>query len=84
MILITTFDKQEFPVNQSLDEIHQLLAAQQFFRINRQYLVNYSAVKEVEHYFTRKLVVTLSVDTSEKLLIGKDKTAAFLNWLDSR
>ena len=81
---IMTFDRQEFPVNQSLDEIHQLLAAQQFFRINRQYLVNYSAVKEVEHYFTRKLVVTLSFDTSEKLLIGKDKTTAFLNWLDSR
>lgn len=81
---ITTFDGQEFPVNQSLDEIYQQLAPHQFFRINRQYLVNYTAVKEVEHYFTRKLFVSLSVDTPDKLLIGKDKTGSFLNWLDSR
>ncbi|WP_258539513.1 LytTR family transcriptional regulator DNA-binding domain-containing protein [Chitinophaga oryzae] len=60
------------------------LSARQFYRLNRQYLINFSAVREVEHYFARKLLVNLHVATPEKLLIGKEKTAAFLQWLEER
>lgn len=62
---------------------HIIYLQKSCFRINRQYLVNYSAVKEVEHYFARKLFVRLKVATPDKLLIGKDKAAAFLSWLEN-
>ena len=81
---IMTFDKNEYQITQSLDEVHKLLAPSQFFRINRQYLVNFSAVREAEHYFSRKLIIKLKVPTEEKLLVGKDKVTAFLNWLENR
>jgi two-component system response regulator LytT len=81
---IVTFDQLEYPVSQSLDEIHSLLPAKQFFRLNRQYLISFSAIKEVEPYFARKLFVNLAVPTPEKLLIGKDKTTIFLTWLENR
>ena len=80
---IVTFDRQEYTIDLSLEEVHQLLAAKQFFRINRQYLINFNSVKEVEHYFSRKLFVRLVIDTPEKLLVGKDKAAGFLAWLDN-
>lgn len=81
---IMTFQGQEYAIDQSLDQVQGLLSARQFFRLNRQYLVNFSAVKEVEHYFARKLLVKLTVPTAEKLLIGKEKTSSFLNWLENR
>jgi two-component system, LytTR family, response regulator LytT len=81
---IYTFDKGEYQITQSLDEIHKLLSPSQFFRINRQYLVSFSAIRESEHYFSRKLLVKLSVATEEKLLVGKEKATAFLNWLENR
>jgi DNA-binding LytR/AlgR family response regulator len=52
--------------------------------MNRQYLVNFSAIREAEHYFSRKLLVKLSVPTEEKLLVGKEKVTAFLSWLENR
>src|SRR5258706_9752098 len=53
--VIVCFDRQEeYTVNYSLEQIQRLLSDQQFFRLNRQYLINFSAVKEVEHYFARK------------------------------
>jgi len=52
--------------------------------LNRQYLVNFDAVKEVEHYFARKLLVNLTVATPEKLLVAKEKVRTFLDWLESR
>jgi two-component system response regulator LytT len=81
---IMTFQEQEYAIDQSLDQVQGLLSSKQFFRLNRQYLVNFSAIKEVEHYFARKLFVKLVIPSPDKLLIGKEKTGGFLSWLESR
>jgi DNA-binding LytR/AlgR family response regulator len=82
--MIMSFNEQEYPVNYSLEQIQQLLPAEDFFRLNRQYLVNFRAIKEVEHYFARKLLVKLLVPAPEKLLVPKEKTGGFLQWLENR
>lgn len=81
---IMTFQEQEYAITQSLDQVQDLLSPKQFFRLNRQYLVNFSAIKEVEHYFARKLFVKLVIPSPDKLLIGKEKTSVFLSWLENR
>lgn len=81
---IKTFDEQSYFINQSLDQVQALVSPKQFFRLNRQYLINFSAIKEVEHYFARKLLVKLVIPSPEKLLIGKEKTTTFLSWLENR
>ncbi|TKC62225.1 response regulator transcription factor [Pedobacter hiemivivus] len=81
---LMTFQEQEYTLMQSLDQLQSILSTKQFFRLNRQYLVNFSAIKEVEHYFDRKLFVKLVIPSPDKLLIGKEKTTIFLNWLENR
>lgn len=78
------FDKQEFTLSQSLDQIAGSVSSKQFFRVNRQYLVNFKAIKEVEHYFLRKLYVKLLMETPDKLLINKEKSHSFLSWMEER
>lgn len=82
--VIMCFNKEEYFVNYSLEQIQQLLPEKQFFRLNRQYLINFHAVKEVEHYFARKLLVNPVIPTKEKLLVSKEKVSVFLHWLDDR
>ncbi len=77
-------DKAEYPVSHSLDQLQNLLAGKQFFRVNRQYLVNFTAIKEVEHYFARKLLINLIIGTADKLIVSKDRANDFLNWLENR
>lgn len=81
---LVTVTSEEYGISQSLDELYKVMNPKQFFRINRQYLIGYSSVKEVEHYFARKLIVKLNISTTEQLIIGKDKATSFLNWLDNR
>jgi len=81
---IQCFDKQKFTINQSLDQIAGLVSAKQFFRVNRQYLVNFKAIKDVEHHFMRKLFVKLVIDTPDALLINKEKSQGFLSWMEDR
>jgi two-component system response regulator LytT len=82
--IIVCFDRQEYTVNYSLEQIQNLVTDKQFFRLNRQYLINFNAVKEAEHYFARKLLVNLVVAAKEKLLVSKEKVSSFLHWLENR
>ncbi len=82
--LIKTFEQEEYMINQSLDQIHAMLSPEQFFRLNRQYLVNFKAIKDVEHYFARKMLVNLVIPSPEKLLVNKEKVQIFLSWLENR
>ena len=81
---IVCFDRLEYFLNYSFENIQALLNNKQFFRLNRQYLVNFHEVKEVEHYFARKLLVNLIVPAQDKLLVSKEKLSGFLHWLDNR
>ncbi len=82
--MILCFDKQEYFLNYSLDQVQSLVPTGQFFRLNRQYLINFNAVKEVEHYFARKLLVNPVIPTNEKLIVSKERVTEFLGWLDNR
>ena len=61
-----------------------LVDSHRFYRDNRQYLVNFTAIKEVEPYFNRKLGVKLNVKCKEQILVGKLKVTGFREWLSNR
>lgn len=83
-INMVTEDKKRYAMNESLDEIHRLVGKQSFYRINRQYLVAFKSITEVQHYFNRRLILKLVVETDEKLTVGREKANEFLDWLGNR
>ena len=84
LAVMMCFDKQEYFVNYSLEQIQSLLPEKQFYRLNRQYLINFKAIKDVEHYFARKLLVNAIIPARDKLIVSKEKVTGFLYWLDNR
>lgn len=83
-VFAVTDESHEYPMKESLDEIQRLLSPPDFYRINRQYIIAFKAIREVQHYFDRRLTVTLEVKTSEKLIVGREKATSFLHWLGDR
>ncbi len=81
---LVTMGGQTYALPQTLEEVQRQVDEQEFFRLNRQYLIAFCSIKEVEHYFARKLSISLKVPSDEKLLVGKDKATQFLEWLDKR
>ncbi|MBB5639325.1 DNA-binding LytR/AlgR family response regulator [Pedobacter cryoconitis] len=77
---LLTFDHKTYVLNKNLEELEKL-SGDDFFRVNRQYLVNRKAVKDAAHFFSRKLVINLSVSFKEPITISKEKTPQFLEWL---
>ncbi|TWF39897.1 LytTR family two component transcriptional regulator [Chitinophaga polysaccharea] len=81
---IVTFQDQKYIISQTMEQLQSQLSPRQFYRLNRQYLVNFDAIKEVEHYSARKLALQLNVVTPEPLVIGKEKITQFLQWMENR
>jgi two-component system response regulator LytT len=76
-----TFEGQEYPVDFSLDRLETLLDPELFFRINRQYLVNYHAIQKI--YILSKSRLELDIrGYKEKMQVSAAKTHPFRLWLD--
>jgi len=81
---LLTFDAKTYSINKNMEQLEQV-SGNDFFRVNRQYLVNRKAVIDASRYFLRKLSVNISVPyTKEKILVSKEKIPLFLAWLESK
>lgn len=80
---LITFSRQHHIINKSLEEL-ETIAGNDFFRTNRQFLINRNAIKSASQYFSRKLIVTLLIPFSERITVSKEKASLFLNWLSGK
>ena len=76
-----TLDKKTYTLNKTLDEIQQI-AGNDFYRANRQVILNRNAIQNVEQYFGRKISVALTVPFESIITISKEKITHFLEWLE--
>jgi two-component system, LytTR family, response regulator LytT len=80
LIFAYTFDGKKHPLSQNMDSLEKQFSTE-FFRANRQFLINRKAVKDASHYFSRKILINLTIPFKEQIIVGKLKTTAFSNWL---
>jgi DNA-binding LytR/AlgR family response regulator len=79
-VFALTFDSKKYLLSQKLDELENL-CGNDFFRANRQHLVNRKSIIDASKYFNRKILVNVKVDYPEQILVGKLKVTSFLQWL---
>lgn len=80
---LITFDQKNYTINKPLEEIENFVKSD-FFRANRQFLIQRNAVKEAAQYFARSLSISLSIPFNEKIKINKAKVPEFLDWLSGK
>jgi DNA-binding LytR/AlgR family response regulator len=83
-IRLITFSNQKFGLDYTLDEIENMLDPKLFYRVNRQYILHFIAITEIEHYFARKLIVKVSVPVPETIVVSKARASDFLRWMENR
>ena len=68
-------------VDYSLDKLGQLLDPNQFFRINRSFLVAISAIQSVHTYSGSKLKVELNPVSRQDVFVSVERVTEFKDWL---
>ncbi|MDR2810166.1 MAG: LytTR family DNA-binding domain-containing protein [Tannerellaceae bacterium] len=74
-------DGQNILFNKSLDMISQNLNPQMFFRANKQFVIARNAVTHITIWFDSRLLLTLSVETPERVYVSKNRAAEFKKWI---
>lgn len=80
---MVTNDNMEYPIDYSLDQLIALLDPQQFFRINRQYLVKMKAIANVHVFPKSRLKIDLIPARKEEVFVSLDKVVKFKDWLNA-
>lgn len=81
---LCTKSNDRYRLPYSLDHIESMVDPKLFYRANRQYLIAYHAIKEVENYFDRKLLIKIDPLNPEPIIVSKAKSADLLKWLENR
>jgi DNA-binding LytR/AlgR family response regulator len=77
-----SFESKRYPIFKNLEHIESATPPKEFFRINRQMLLNRNAVESYEPYFNRKIVLNLTVKTEDKPVVSRLKVSEFKKWLE--
>ncbi len=76
-----TFDNQNYPMDHTLDALEHMVDPRQFFRINRQYIINLDAIKEMRAYSKARVLIKLDPPVKDPPLVSSDRAADFKLWL---
>lgn len=83
LTFIVTFEKQKFIIDNTLEEVDQMLDPKHFFRVNRKFLVHFDAVSDIHPYFKGRVKIVLQPEIDEDIVVSSEKTPLFKMWLDN-
>lgn len=76
-----THTQQTYPIDHTVEDLEMKLTTTQFFKANRQYIVNRSAIREIEFYFNSRLLLKLSPSAKDSVLVSKARVPMFKAWM---
>ncbi|HZX75426.1 MAG TPA: LytTR family DNA-binding domain-containing protein [Cyclobacteriaceae bacterium] len=76
-----TEDDKKYMVDYTIDEIENMVDPDQFFRINRAFLVSVKSVEQIHDYFGNRLKLNLKPAIDKEALVSREKVTEFKNWM---
>ena len=80
---LQTTEGRKFVVDYTMDQLEGLLDPLRFFRLNRAYLAQQSAIQDIIHYTNSRLQTVLKPAAPDaQVLVSREKVNVFKSWLD--
>jgi DNA-binding LytR/AlgR family response regulator len=81
LVFVRTIDDKRYPMDQSLDELEANLSANEFFRINRQFIVRYESIGAMHVVSKSRIKLELIPQTDMDAIVSAEKSPRFREWL---
>ena len=82
MTYVVVNDGRKYPLDYTMDHIESLLHPLEFFRINRKLILSLSSIKEIHSYFNSRLLLRLSPELEDEVIVSRDRVGDFKRWMD--
>ena len=74
---------KNYAIDYSLDKVEQIIDSKIFFRINRNMIVNFSAIQDIIAYSSNRLKIIITNWTEkEEILVSRERVTDFKKWMD--
>ncbi|MEN8125909.1 MAG: LytTR family DNA-binding domain-containing protein [Bacteroidota bacterium] len=74
---------KNYAIDYSLDKIEQLVDSKMFFRVNRNFIINFSAIHDIIVYSSNRLkIIPINWTEKEEILVSRERVSDFKNWMD--
>lgn len=81
-LFITTRANQQYLYDSTVDLLEKRLNPEQFFRINRQFIVSFDAIQQMHLYERGRFRIETAPACKEDMILSINKIAEFKRWLD--
>ena len=74
---------KNYPIDYSLDRMEQLIDSKSFFRVSRNFIINFHAIQDIVAYSSNRLKIILK-DWTEKedIIVSRERVSDFKEWMD--
>jgi DNA-binding LytR/AlgR family response regulator len=79
---LTTKSGKSYPLDFSLDKLESMLSPTDFFRINRNYLIEFKSIKKISILSKSRIKLQLDPLPTDEILVSTARTHEFREWLD--
>lgn len=75
-------DGTQYRLPLTMQELEEQLDPSLFFRLNRQFIAHIDSIRKISYFFSSKLIVRIKGCDVDNIVVSKEKSAQFKQWLD--
>ena len=79
---LCTTDNRHYPLDFSLDHIEEMLNPEVFFRVSRQFIVQFGSITKIDILSKSRIRLETNPSSGEEIMVSSARTAEFRQWLD--
>ena len=84
VVYLVTDQGREYIVEYKMEELEEILDQELFFRLNRTFVVNINAIRDVIIHSNSRLKVLLEQQFEKELIVSREKVGSFKMWFGMR
>lgn len=81
-VFIITHKQNKYIIDYTLEELDKNLDPDMFFRVNRTFIVNINAIKDVVVYSNSRLMILLNEEFEKEIIVSRDKVVQLKTWFE--
>ena len=84
VVYLLTDQGREYIIEYKMEELDEILDPELYFRLNRTFMVNINAIRDVIIHSNSRLKVLLHQQFEKELIVSREKVNAFKMWFGMR
>ncbi len=81
-VFLITDDGHQYAIDYTLEKLEEVINPKIFYRINRKFIVNFSAIKGMFTYSKSRVKIELKPNPDTEVIVSSERASGFKEWLN--